>query len=336
MTENLRNAADAAALANIGGDESLRGDSGIPHVLAGESPHYTWLARVTDWIDRVLVRTASALRVYQDSTDGDLECSVYPGRFMAAETAVSYAGSVNNTLTNNATNYLYLNAAGTLVINTTGFPTPSATPHVPLAAVATGSASAEGTSGLYDPAEDIADYRDRSLFATCGQTAVRARCVPLTDFRKSAAGKDSLPDAADATELGLADAQGSLILGTTTNNTSATEKAAVRVAIPAGYVAGQAVTLRVRAKVSVARFVSATVDAVVKECGDTLGADICATAAQNLTVAFVNYDFTITPTDLVAGDELNIELTLATNDTGGSSAGYPAISHVELRSTDLV
>lgn len=158
--------------------------------------------------------------------------------------------------------------------------------------------------------------------------------IPLTNLRKSAAAKDDLPDAPDATELGLADTQGSLVVGTTTNGgatAAATEKAAVRVALPANYVNGEAITLRIRAKVSVSRQVGASVDAVVKKCGDSLGSDICATAAQTLSTSFANKDFTITPTGLVAGDELNIEVALASDDTGGSANGLPSISHIELR-----
>ena len=168
MAENLRNAADAAALANIGGDEHLRGDAGLPFGQAGGYPYYVWACQLVDLLDRMLLRSANALRVYQDSTDGDLECSVYVGRFAAGATVVTYAGSLNNTLTNNATNYLYLTAAGVLTINTTGFPSPAATPHVPLATVKTGSASAAAVSGLYDPADDIADYRDEVFLSVVG------------------------------------------------------------------------------------------------------------------------------------------------------------------------
>jgi len=54
---------------------------------------------------------------------------------------------------------VYITAAGTLTVNTTGFPTPSATPHIPLATIVT-------AAGAYDHS-DITDYRGRALFTVC-------------------------------------------------------------------------------------------------------------------------------------------------------------------------
>jgi hypothetical protein len=167
--------------------------------------------------------------------------------------------------------------------------------------------------------------------ATKLATAAKACSVLLSELRKQAAWKDALPDAPDATALGVADAAGSLLTGTQTNNTSASEVAAFAFVLPENYVDGQAITVRVRAKVSAARQVSATVDIVAKKVGDTLGSDICATAAQNLTTSYANYDFTITPTGLVAGDVLCIEVYLATNDTGGSTNGTPTATAISVR-----
>lgn len=160
--------------------------------------------------------------------------------------------------------------------------------------------------------------------------------VPLGELRKVGAIKDALPDSPNATDLGLSDTPGAAVLGTQTNGgstASATEKAAFLFNVPATYEPGAALTLRVRAKVSAARQVSATVDAVVKKLGDAaLGSDVCATAAQALTTSFANYDFTITPTGIAPGDVLYVELALATDDTGGSTNGTPSIAAVALRS----
>lgn len=159
----------------------------------------------------------------------------------------------------------------------------------------------------------------------------------LTDLRKTSAMKDALADAPDGTLLGLGDAAGSAVTGTTTNGgatAAESETASFIHCLSPDYVDGEAVTVRVRAKVSVARTVAATVDVVAKEIGDgALGADICATAAQNLSTAYANYDFTITPTGLVAGDRLQIDLTLATDDTGGASDGLPTITKVSVLET---
>lgn len=158
---------------------------------------------------------------------------------------------------------------------------------------------------------------------------------PLTELRKPAAMKDALGDTPGTSILGVGDAAGSVLTGSTTHGgttNSATEKASFIHRLGPDYVAGAAVTVRLRAKVSAARQVSATVDMTCKKIADgALGADICATAAQNLTTAYVDYDFTITPTTLAAGDQLQVDITLATDDTGGSSDGAPTISEISVR-----
>lgn len=164
--------------------------------------------------------------------------------------------------------------------------------------------------------------------------AAKACAIQLSDLRLQAAWKDALPDAPNATALGVADAAGSLLTGTQTNGgatASASEVAAFLFVLPQEYVAGEAITVRVRAKVSATRTVSQTVDVVAKKVGDTLGSDICTTAAQSLTTSYANYDFTVTPTSLVAGDVLWVEVYLATDDTGGSSNGTPTASAISVR-----
>lgn len=158
--------------------------------------------------------------------------------------------------------------------------------------------------------------------------------IPLAELRKTSAMKDALADAAGTNLLGLADAAGSVLSGTQTNNTSVAESASLIYVLPPNYVAGEAITVRARAKVSAARFVSATVDVIAKKITDgALGADICATAAQALTTDYANYDFTITPTGLVAGDSLQLDIYLNNNDTGGNSNGTATISELSVRPT---
>lgn len=184
------------------------------------------------------------------------------------------------------------------------------------------------------------DITDANVTAAKLATAAYPISVDINKLVKQAAWKDALPDAPDATSLGLGDAAGSVVTGTTTNGgatASASETAAFSVQLPDNYVDGGAIELRVRAKVSADRQTSQTVDAVVKLLGDSLGSDICADAAQTLTTSYANYDFTITPTGLVAGDVLWVEITLATDDTAGSPAansdGYPTMSAVSIRPT---
>ncbi len=158
--------------------------------------------------------------------------------------------------------------------------------------------------------------------------------INLPELRRDSAIKDALADSAGTSLLGLADAAGSAVVGTQTNNTSATENAAYQFVLPADYIAGTDVTVRVRARVSALRQVSATVDVVAKLVGDAaLGSDICATAAQNLTASYADYDFTVTGTTLSPGSVLNLVFTLATNDTGGSTNGTPSITAISVLAT---
>ncbi len=127
-------------------------------VAAGESPYYTsfykMLYRLLD-----VSRRAGDLRVYQD---GDLTFGVRPGEYHNGDALVSYAGSQTNALTNNAGNYIYLTSDGTLTCNTTGFPTPSLAPHIPLAVVTT-------SAGAFNPIDgDLVDKRGLSLYGLVG------------------------------------------------------------------------------------------------------------------------------------------------------------------------
>jgi hypothetical protein len=77
---------------------------------------------------------------------------------------VDFQGAENQSLTDNTVNYIYLTAGGVLTVNTTGFPTPHTTPHIPLATIATGTAGAAGVAGQYDHA-DVTDFRGRALLS---------------------------------------------------------------------------------------------------------------------------------------------------------------------------
>lgn len=161
--------------------------------------------------------------------------------------------------------------------------------------------------------------------------------IALTELRKTAAYKDPLGDTPGASLLGLGDTVGLVVTGTQTNGgatATANESASFVFVVPDTYVAGQPISLRVRAKVSAARTVSATVDAVVRRMTDAgVTADLVTTAAQALTTSYANYDFTITPTTIVAGDVLFVDVFLATDDTGGNSNGTPTISALQVRAT---
>lgn len=163
----------------------------------------------------------------------------------------------------------------------------------------------------------------------------RAYAIPLNQAKVHDAVKTDIPDTPSNDDLGLAEAVGSAIVGVQTNGggtATSTGYATFFFALPAEYVSGGAITVRVRAKVTALSEVSETVDCEVKKVGDAaVGSDICATAAQALTAAYANYDFTVTPTGLAPGDILQIRLALATNDTGGTQNATPSIAKVEVR-----
>ena len=155
-----------------------------------------------------------------------------------------------------------------------------------------------------------------------------ALCHPIATI------KDSLPDAGDGTSIGLADAAGGLLTGSTSNTNQKAESLAADLVLPNNYVDGAAIDVRVRAKVSATRANAQTVDVIAKLMGDALGADICETGLQSLTTSYANYDFVITPTGLVAGDTIHVEIYVDSDDTGGSTDGFITITRIELRSTN--
>ncbi len=151
MTELYPSDSDLNALSGTAESEQE-----VLYVATGESPYYTsfykMLYRLLD-----VARRGGDLRVYKD---GDLTFGVRAGQFFNGDSQVNYASATEQSLTNNATNYIYLTADGTLTVNTTGFPVPSVTPHIPLASVTT-------SAGTFDHS-DITDCRGRAIFNVCG------------------------------------------------------------------------------------------------------------------------------------------------------------------------
>lgn len=167
-TESALSTADADALSGTT-------DSGTGTIFCtiADSTYYTEDFQ-KEVINNRILAGANELRVVKDGT---LTYGVFSGVFTDGVTDRSYAGSATNALTDDSTNYIYLTAAGVLTKNTTGFPDKASTPHVPLATVATGSASAGAVSGTYDHG-DITDYRNEArifVAGTCvGQLPVEA------------------------------------------------------------------------------------------------------------------------------------------------------------------
>ncbi len=172
---------------------------GVFFPTIGESPYYTSFYKM---LHRLLAATVRAgdLRAYKDGT---LTFGVRAGKFIDGDTVRNYAGASEQALTNNQTNYIYVIADGTLTVNTTGFPTPSATPHIPLATILT-------AAGEYDH-DDITDYRGRAFLSLCsGLTAAdiaeAAAFFAATDI--SGAEAETLTDTSNADALHVHDTAG--------------------------------------------------------------------------------------------------------------------------------
>jgi hypothetical protein len=108
---------------------------GVPFPTIGESPYYTSMYKTLNQL-LLVGKLAGEFRVYQD---GNLTIGVRPGQFMSGDTLRNYAGTTGQAVTDDATNYVYLTTGAVLTINTTGFPAPSATAHLPLATVVAAS-----------------------------------------------------------------------------------------------------------------------------------------------------------------------------------------------------
>jgi hypothetical protein len=93
---------------------------------------------------------------------------------------------------------------------------------------------------------------------------------------------------------------------------------------PPEYTDGETVQLRLSCgMVTTVSDSSATVDVEAHEVADdgTVGADICTTAAASInSLTSANKTFTINPAGLVAGDKLDIRVTIAITDSASGTA----------------
>lgn len=108
-----------------------------------------------------------------------------------------------------------------------------------------------------------------------------------------------------------------------------TLRARCTIALPENYVSAGSVTIRARAgAVTTAADVSMTLDFEAAEIGDaTPGSDLVTTAATSINnTTFANRDFVCTSAALVAGDTLDVRMTIAVNDGASATAVIAAIS----------
>jgi len=149
MSETAETTAVADALSG-----TTHSATDIVFCTIGDSAYYTEDYQKEAVMLRILGQLPSSLRVFKD---GDLTFGVRAGYFLDGDTLRTYAGADAQALTDDATNYIYLTSAGVLTVNTTGFPTPSATPHVRLATILT-------ASSVYNADTSVTDYRSTSAF----------------------------------------------------------------------------------------------------------------------------------------------------------------------------
>ncbi len=123
-----------------------------------------------------------------------------------------------------------------------------------------------------------------------------------------------------------------LIVGESASGNSKSDAARVLFRLPAEYVSGGTITLRIHCRITGNVQVAQTIDAscYVADGAGSLGSDIVTTNAQTVTASMADYDFTITPTSRVAGDVLDIQITGAANDTGGTAGKLIQVGDVRV------
>ena len=172
-------------------------------------------------------------------------------------------------------------------------------------------------------------------------TVTKDYAIALTDLRQNAAMKDALPDTpvGDGGALGLGDAAGAPVLGTSTNNTDATEHTSFDFVVPADYVTGNDLTVRISAYVTAAANAVSDLDVIARlvKAGALDATDLCLTTPIDIkdVVAAANHDFTIdnnaSGDELAPGSVINIHISAQRDDTAGSTAGTTRIEAVSVR-----
>ena len=311
----------------------------------------------------VLMRAmGNRFRVYQDGTN---TYGVRAGKVENGDSTLSYAGSTGNSLTDNQTNYIWLeivSSALTLNTSTSDFPDPSTTPHIPLATIAI-------ASGTYDYT-DITDYRQLACFSLpsaataanlntlVGGTSSNADALH-THARSGLTQDDAqvyrIPLMGCRSNTGLVlDATGGDTLFSIVNGgfgtgtltlkgeeaVSETETTTLcfEFALPPEYVADETVTVAIECKVDESGAGNATTETIEIEAYElddegAVGSNLASGGAQDISGngdGFNTYTSTITDTGLAAGDKLIIFVqTVVTEDAG--TAVYAEIGNIEVR-----
>lgn len=160
--------------------------------------------------------------------------------------------------------------------------------------------------------------------------------VPLCSVRVHDAITSFLPSAASADDLGLVGGtfgtNAPMIQSSDAKAATVTQYGRFLLHVPMEYVAGETLDLQVRAgMVTTVSDTTATLDVeAYLFAGDgTVGSDLCTTSAQSInSLTEANYNYTITPTGIEAGDVLDIRLTVAITDSANGTAVIGAIHNI--------
>lgn len=162
--------------------------------------------------------------------------------------------------------------------------------------------------------------------------------VPLSSFRVWNAMATNLPGTAADDDLafvgGTFGTDFPQIQSSNFEGTTATQRARAIIALPENYETGEDCLLNLWCKMTAVAQVSATVDVEAYRGGTDFlvnGADICATAAQSINSTTVGFkQFVLGGSGLNPGDHLDVRITVAGDDTGGSGAVIAQIGFIWL------
>lgn len=190
----------------------------------------------------------------------------------------------------------------------------------------------EAATALNDVVEAILDGGAAAIQGTretWSQEDAVVYPVPLTDLRTWDDLAVNIPATAANDDLGLitgtAGADAPQVEGADFGQTTEAKNTAFVFELPPEYVAGETITLRIRALMKVISDDVCQLDAeVYRQAAPTV--DICGTTIEDINSAVAaDIDFTITPTDCVAGDLLNIILYVTGNDNATAGADVTAV-----------
>jgi hypothetical protein len=171
------------------------------------------------------------------------------------------------------------------------------------------------------------------------QDTLKAYPINFTDLRVWDAFQTNLPGTSAADDLGLyggtfaTDAP--LVRTYDVKNAGAvTLYARFMVRIPIEYDAAQTILLRATAGMeTTVASASATIDFQAYECtgSGSISADLVTTSATSInSLTYADCDFTVTGTDLVGGNILDVRMTIAVNDAATATAVIAAVSNLYL------